>query len=115
MFDADAIVSIADIPRVQARENAGRIALVYGERSTSYAEFNRATAQVANGLIGLGVRPGQRIAYLGKNSDRFYEILFGAARMGAVLAPINWRLALPEMVDILEDAGAPILFVATGA
>ncbi len=112
MFDADAIVSIADIPCVQARVNADRVALVYGERTTTYEAFNRATAQVANGLIDLGVRPGQRIAYLGKNSDRFYEILFGAARMGAVLAPINWRLALPEMVHVLEDAGAQILFVA---
>ena len=112
MFDADAISSVADIPREQARLNGARVALDYAGRITSYADFDRATAQVANGLTGLGVKQGGRIAYLGKNSDRFYEVLFGAARMGAVLAPVNWRLALPEMVTILEDAKAQILFVA---
>ncbi len=112
MFDAVAISSIADIPRELARQNGDYVALDYVGRATSYAEFERYTAQIANGLLGLGVKQGERIAYLGKNSDRFYEILFGAARMGAVLAPVNWRLALPEMMHILEDAGARILFVA---
>ena len=112
MFDAVAISSIGDIPRALARQNGDYVALDYLGRTTSYAEFERYTAQIANGLLGLGVKQGERIAYLGKNSDRFYEILFGAARMGAVLAPVNWRLALPEMMHILEDAGARVLFVA---
>jgi fatty-acyl-CoA synthase len=112
MFDADAISSIADIPREMARQSGNRAALDYAGRTTTYAEFERYTAQIANGLLGLEVRQGERIGYLGKNSDRFYELLFGAARMGGVLAPINWRLALPEMMHILEDAGTQILFVA---
>ena len=58
---------------------------------------------------GLGV--GSRVAYLGKNSDHFFELLFGAARMGAVLTPVNWRLAEPEVVYIVNDAEAEVLFV----
>jgi fatty-acyl-CoA synthase len=57
------------------------------------------------------VRHGSRIAYLGKNTVAYFEILFGAARMGAVVAPVNWRLAEPEVVYITADAVAELMFV----
>ena len=54
---------------------------------------------------------GDRVAYLGKNSDFYFEMFFGAAKMGAATTPINWRLAGPEVAYILQDLAAPILFV----
>ena len=42
---------------------------------------------------GLGIRPGDRVAYLGYNSPVVLELLFACARLGAVLVPLNWRLA----------------------
>ena len=105
------IATLGDAPRFHGRTRGDQIAFHFEGRQTSYAAFDRHTARVANGLAAEGVKHGARIAYLGKNSDRFFEILFGAARLGAVLAPVNWRLAEPEIVFIANDAEAEVLFV----
>ncbi len=111
MTDTSSARALGDIPRIQAAARGGRVAFDFEGRRTSYVEFDRHTNQVANGLIGLGLKPQDRIAYLGKNSDAYFEILFGAAKAGAVMAPINWRLAPPEVRYIVRDAAAKVLFV----
>ncbi len=105
------IRTLGDAPRFHGRTRGEATAFFFEGRRTSYAQFDRHTAQVANGLAAEGVTHGARIAYLGKNSDRYFELLFGAARLGAVLAPVNWRLAEPEVVYITNDAEAELLFV----
>ncbi|MBI1761390.1 MAG: AMP-binding protein, partial [Acidobacteria bacterium] len=86
-------------------------ALHFEGRDTTYAAFDRHTSQVANALITAGVKHGERICYLGKNSDHYFELFFGAIKMGAVMTPLNWRLAPPEIAYIVNDSAAPILFV----
>lgn len=108
---ADRIASLGDIARVQARRRPDALAFEFEGRTTSFAEFDRHTNQIANGLAALGVKAGDRIAYLGKNSDIYFETVFGAAKIGAVMTPVNWRLAAPEIVHILSDAQARVLFV----
>lgn len=105
------IRTLGDAPRFHGKKRPDEHAFLFEGRTTTYAEFDRHTAQVANGLLAEGLKPSSRVAYLGKNSDRYFEILFGAARMGAVLAPINWRLAEPEVVYITNDSEAQVLFV----
>jgi acyl-CoA synthetase (AMP-forming)/AMP-acid ligase II len=106
-----AIVTIADVARHQAEVRSDRIAMTFENRQTSYAELDRRASQVANGLIAARVKPETRIAILDKNHDSFFEIWFGAAKAGAVLVPINWRLAAPEIEFVVRDAGAEMLFV----
>ena len=105
------IRTLGDAPRFHGRTRGPQPAFFFEGRATTYAEFDRHTAQVANGLAAEGVMRGARIAYLGKNSDRYFELVFGAARRGAVLAPVNWRLAEPEVLYITNDAEAELLFV----
>ena len=71
---------------------------------------NRRASQVANGLIAAGTKPQARIAYLDKNSDRFFEVTFGSAKANAVMVAVNWRLAPPEVAYILNDSNAEVLF-----
>src|SRR6185369_8978699 len=52
-----------------------------------------------------------RVAHLDKSSDRFFELLFGVAKANAVMVSVNWRLAPPEVLHIVNDAEAEILFV----
>ena len=59
----------------------------------------------------MGVKKGERIAYLGKNSDVYFELLLGAMKANVVMAPVNWRLAGPEIAFIVEDCRASVLFV----
>ncbi len=108
------IETMADVPRYHARVRPKSIAMIDGERVSDYARFQERTAKVANALLGLGVKPGSRIAAIDQNSDRYFEILFGAAKVGAVLVSVNWRLAPPEIAYILNDARAEVVFIGQG-
>jgi acyl-CoA synthetase (AMP-forming)/AMP-acid ligase II len=103
--------TLAEIVRRQAKAQPERIALTFADRETSYGALDRRASQVANGLIAAGLRPQSRVAILDKNHDSFFEIWFGAAKANAVLVPVNWRLAPPEIAFIVNDAEAEILFV----
>jgi acyl-CoA synthetase (AMP-forming)/AMP-acid ligase II len=103
--------TLAEIVRHQAATQPERIALTFENRDTRYATLDCRANQVANGLIAAGLRPASRVALLDKNHDSFFEIWFGAAKANAVLVPVNWRLAGPEIAFILNDAEAEILFV----
>ena len=81
-----------------------RIALVCEGRETTFAELDRRASRVANGLIAAGIGPQARIGYLDKNSDRFFEVLFGAAKANDVMVAVNWRLAPPEIAFVLNAA-----------
>src|SRR5689334_10171116 len=103
--------TFAGIVRARGAELGDAIAYEFEGRETSFAEFDRKTNRVANALTALGVKPGERIAYLGKNSDTFFELLLGAMKARVVMTPVNWRLAGPEVAFIVEDCKAPVLFV----
>ena len=103
---------IADVPRVQARLRPQAVAMVHEGRKTTFLEMDRRSTAVARGLIAAGVRPGDRVAFLARDSDRLYECLFGCAKAGAVIMGINWRLKEREVRFILEDGEAAALFVS---
>jgi len=105
------IKTLADITRVHARSQGSASALVFEGRETTFAELDRHASQVANGLIAAGLKPQTRVAYLDKNSDRFFEVLFGATKANDVLVAVNWRLAPPEVAYVVNDAMAEVLFV----
>jgi fatty-acyl-CoA synthase len=111
MFDLDALKSLADITRVQAAKRPDAIAHVFEDRTTTFAQLDDRASRIANGLIALGVKPQARIGYIGMNSDRFFETVYGAFKANAVLVGVNWRLAPPEVAYVLNDAGAEVLFV----
>jgi len=102
---------VADLAYHFALRQPDATALIYNDRVTSYANLDRHTRQIANALATLGVRRHDRIGYLGKNSDLYLELLFGACFAGVVLVPLNWRLAPPEIDAIIADAGIETLFV----
>jgi acyl-CoA synthetase (AMP-forming)/AMP-acid ligase II len=113
--DISRITTFAEISRCHALARPNSIALSFEGRETSFAQFELNSNQVANALVDAGVSPRERVAYLGKNCDRFFEILFGATKAGAVTVPIGWRLAPAEVADILEDCGARVVFVGPDA
>ena len=103
--------NLADVVRAQGKSRGNALAFEFEGRQTTFAEFNVRTNRVANALIALGLKKGDRIAYLGKNSDIYFELLMGAMKAGVVMAPVNWRLAGPEVAFIVSDCKAPVLFV----
>ncbi len=111
MFDLDALHSLADITRIQAKARPAEIAHVFEDRITSFGELDARASRIANGLIALGAKPHSRIGYIGMNSDRYFETVYGCFKANAVLVGVNWRLAPPEVSYVLNDAGAEIVFV----
>jgi len=111
MFQLDHLRSLADITRQQRAQRPDAIAQIFDGRATTFEELDRRASRIAHGLRALGLRPQSRIAYLGKNSDRFFELVFGAFKANVVTVSVNWRLALPEIVYIVNDAGCEVLFV----
>ena len=88
-----------------------KTAVRFEGRDISYAAFDARLRRVAAMLHGeLGVKRGDRIAFLGFNSADMLALLFACARLGAMLVPLNWRLAPPEHLFILQDSGARVLF-----
>lgn len=106
--------NVADVLRGHARDSGDSIALVFGERQTDYATLDRQASCIANGLIAAGIRPGERVGLIAKNSDDFIALYYGCAKAGAVLVPVNWRLAVPEMAYIINDSGARVLILGPG-
>ncbi|MGW0819229.1 acyl-CoA synthetase [Streptomyces viridiviolaceus] len=93
----------------RARRTPDRPALVYGHVQLTYGQLHDRTTRLAHHLRGLGVRPGDRVAYLGPNHPSFLETLFAAGHLGAVFVPLNTRLAEPELRHCLTDSGASVL------
>jgi acyl-CoA synthetase (AMP-forming)/AMP-acid ligase II len=111
MYDFSRLKSVADITRVHAEDRPDAIALDFSDRLTTYGELDARASCVAQGLIALGQQPGARIGYLGKNVDRYFEVLFGAFKSRTVVVGVNSRLAPPEIAYVLNDAGCEVLFV----
>lgn len=108
---ANPIRMLSDIPRYHAAMRPNDVALSFEGRITTYRQFDELSSRVANGLIFAGVKPSGRVAILDKNSDLFFEVLFGAVKANAVLVPVNARLARPEIAYIINDAKVEVLFI----
>ncbi len=88
--------------------------LVVADDGTEYTnlEFNRRVNRLANALPSIGVKRGDRVAALFPNNPEFLELLFAAGKTGAIMVPLNFRLAPAELAFILEDSGTTALLYA---
>src|SRR3954470_15157178 len=107
------IASIADIVRVHARLRPDAVALVVGGRPITFAELDARSNQAAQAFRAAGVGFGDRVAFIEKNGAEFFEVMCALAKLGAVGVPVNWRLAAPEMLHIIEDAQAKVAVVGS--
>ena len=87
-----------------------RVAIVHGERRTTYREFEQRVNRFASALRAAGIEPGDRVAFLAPNIPALLEAHYGVPAAGAVLVAINTRLGRDEVAHILRDCGARIVF-----
>ncbi|MDE0705006.1 MAG: long-chain fatty acid--CoA ligase [Rhodospirillaceae bacterium] len=78
-------------------------------RSYTYAQMDERAARLGRWLQDRGVGRGDRIAILAYNGPEFFELEFAAGKTGAVMVPLNWRLAQPELEYILGDCAPKVL------
>jgi acyl-CoA synthetase (AMP-forming)/AMP-acid ligase II len=102
--------TVHDVIAHHADARPDHVAVLCEGRSVTYGELHRTSTRTANAMHRSGVEAGDRVAYLGKESEQYYDILFACAKAGAVLVPVNWRLTPAEVHHILLDSGATLLF-----
>ena len=105
------MVALSAAVDYHARVSPDRLALIYGRERLSYAGLAQRLRAAAGLLAARGIAKGDVVAVLMKNSAAFIELALAASHVGAVLLPINFRLAAEEVGYILEHAGAKLLFV----
>lgn len=96
-----------------AATRAQHPALIDSSGAVNYAELESRSMAVARALRSAGVGAGDRVLYLAQDTSAVYELLFGCARIGAVLVPVNWRLATPEVGYILEHSNVRLAVTDT--
>ena len=102
-------MKLPDLTARRADLDADKVALVDPGRGRdlTYAQLDDRASRVAEFLrADWGVTTGSRVATLAHNRIDALELLFACAKLGAVLVPLNWRLAQPELEYILRDADA---------
>lgn len=97
--------------RYAEQQYPGRTAMVCGRERFTYSQFAERVARLAGALHAIDVKPGDRVAFLSTNCHRLLEAYFGVLEAGAVLLPLNIRLAPDDLVYILNNSESKVLFL----
>ncbi|MFI5959451.1 long-chain fatty acid--CoA ligase [Cryptosporangium sp. NPDC051539] len=96
-------------PERRRKISPDRDALWFEGVTTSHLEFSDRVRRVAGALAGLGVRPGDRVGWLGVNHPAALETLFACGQLGAIWVPVNARLTASEASYVLDHSGASVV------
>src|SRR5476651_2624234 len=103
-------MDLSDLIERNAAFTPDKLATIFEGETLSYAAFSTRIAQAAQALKAeFGVRRGDRVAILSLNRPDYLVLLYACARLGAMLVPLNWRLAVAEQLFILSDASIKLL------
>ena len=103
-------MNVGHLLSVSAARFADKIALIQGNRKVSYRDFNNRVNTLANKLLQLDVRKGDKASLYLHNSIEWAEIYFALSKIGAVVVPINFRLKGDELIHIVRNSESKILF-----
>ena len=105
IYDRDIVSSM----KMNLAKNPDMPALIFGERSETWAEMWRRTNALANGLYALGLEKGDRVALYLKNSLEFSEVFVATTKAGFVKTPVNYNLKEDELVYQLNDSQSAVV------
>src|SRR5690606_11783712 len=104
-------VCVGDIITRSADVHPDRAAIIDGERTLSYADFDSQVNQLGHALLALGLGRQQVVGVMARNGIEILVTYFACARAGLICAPVNLGLRGPEIAYCLRDAGARVLIV----
>lgn len=98
-----------DLLRTTTERSPEKTAVICGDKRYNYGQFKDRVDRLAVGLLSLGIRKNDSVAILHKNCHIFLEAYFAAAKIGAILVPMNYRLSLEDFVYILDNSQSKLL------
>ena len=104
-------ISVANLLEKAADRWPDSPSVTYGEHTYTWVQTRERCQRLAFALTNLGVRAGERVAYLGYNSHWCFELFFASPMAGAVTVPVNFRLSQGEMIECVQDAEPKVLLV----
>src|SRR6188474_2923283 len=106
------VMDLSDLIDRNAAFAPDKPAIRFGGNTLTYSGFAQHITSAARALKSqLGIGRGDRVAILSLNHPDYLVLLYACARLGAMLVPLNWRLAVPEQVFVLSDASVKALVV----
>ncbi len=102
---------IGELMARNARKFPDREAMVYGDTRLTYKQFNARINQLAHAFMDLGLKKGSKVAILSFNNNQYMEAYFAVGKIGAVAAPLNFRLHPEELTYIVDHADAEAFIV----
>jgi acyl-CoA synthetase (AMP-forming)/AMP-acid ligase II len=105
------LLNLGEIVSAHARLQPDKIGTRDSRRALTYAQWNARACRLANGLLGLGLKKGDRVALLAFNRVEWMEIYIALAKAGLVAVPVNFRLVTPEVKYIAEHCEARAFIV----
>ncbi len=97
-----------------ARQHAGRPAYVFENQTVTHAQYLARVQRLTAGLRAAGLTSGERVAIIAQNRPEFLDLYGAAARLGAIVVPVNWRLTPDELAHVITDT-EPVLLLADPA
>jgi long-chain acyl-CoA synthetase len=108
------MLNLAMLLEQSARRDPGKVALILDDIRLRYAELNGAANKVANGLVKLGVKPGDKVALMLPNTPHFVIAYYAILKAGGVVVPLNVLFKRHEVEYHLQDSDAVALIVWEG-
>jgi len=103
------VINVGDWIRKWSSLQPHKTALIFEDRPFTYQEVTLRTNQLCHFLLDRGVEKGDRVSVLLYNCHQYLEVFFALSKIGALLVPLNWRLAEPELEFILKDSGTRMI------
>ena len=104
------VATIGEILPEAARRFGERTSLVIEDETFSFSELEALSNSVANGLVSVGVQPGDRVTLYGPNCWEWIVAYYAAVKTGAVVNPISSMLTVEEVRYVVKDSGGRVVF-----
>ena len=109
------VTSLGDLMDMQAERYGDKDAIVFPEGRYSYQDIANYAQNISKALLALGVEPGDRVGYFLQECIDTIGIIIGAAKIGAITAPINSRFKTTELEQVIVHAGMKVIFTSSPA
>ncbi|MGI9334904.1 MAG: class I adenylate-forming enzyme family protein [Gammaproteobacteria bacterium] len=105
-------LTIGELLRTRTKVTPEAVALTEGDRRVSYAQFNDRVNRLANALSAQGLIRGERLAVLSENRIEYMECVYAAAKLGAIVCALNWRLVPGELQHCIGLTAPHLVFAS---
>src|SRR5262244_1535081 len=100
-----------DVIRINANRYRDKDAVVCGDQRLSWINLNRRVNRVANALVGIGLKKGDKVCLLMESSIPMFELIWGTIKAGGVTVPLNVMMARDSLAQMINNSDAKLVFV----